>query len=126
MSINVENLTIAEVRQIAALAAGFSGPVAASAHTSPHVGKFVVVRTYSAGVHAGILVSQNGDIVELRDSRRLWKWKAVSGVSLSGVATAGIVANESKVEPVLPALTLTGAIEIIPASDAARRSIENA
>ena len=33
---------------------------------------YVIVRTYSAGVHAGIMVSRNGKEVVLKNARRLW------------------------------------------------------
>lgn len=36
--------------------------------------KYVIVRTYSAGVFAGYLDSKNGKEVVLLDARRLWYW----------------------------------------------------
>ena len=36
------------------------------------IGKYVIIRTYSAGVHVGTLVSQNGKEVMLKDTRRIW------------------------------------------------------
>ena len=38
------------------------------------IGKFVIVRTYSAGVHAGTLASQAGKEVTLTNARRIWLW----------------------------------------------------
>jgi hypothetical protein len=35
-------------------------------------GKYVIVRTYSAGVFAGNLQSRDGKEVVLTDARRLW------------------------------------------------------
>ena len=35
---------------------------------------YVVVRTYSAGVHVGELKSRKGKEVVLINARRLWKW----------------------------------------------------
>ena len=52
------------------------------------IGKYVVVRAYAAGVHSGILVSQDGAQAELRDSRRLWRWW--SRFSLSELADEGV------------------------------------
>lgn len=91
----------------------------------PMVGKYVVCRTYSAGVHAGILVGQDGDKVHLRESRRLWFWKARKGIALSGVAAHGLVASESKVD-VPVTVYLTGAIETIETTSAAEESIRGA
>lgn len=117
---DINSLTIGQARELAALFA-ISTPKPA-----PFTGKYVVVRTYSAGVHAGELISQDGDIVVLANSRRLWKWKAKQGVALSGVAVHGIVRAESKVDVELPEILLTGAIEVIPTSDAAKESIHGA
>ena len=88
---------------------------------------YVIVRTYSAGVHAGTLVSREGKEVELADARRLRLWHtADKGISLSDVAVGGINPSKSKICGVLPSIVLTEAIEIIPASDVARASIEGA
>lgn|SRR5690242_9672777 len=118
---DINSLTIGQARELAALFGN-----ATASKPSPFIGKYVVVRTYSAGVHAGELVSQDGDIVVLKDSRRLWKWKAKQGVALSGVAVYGIHHSESKVDVVLPELLLIGAIEVIPTSDGAKESIHGA
>lgn len=97
----------------------------------PYEGRYVIVRTWSAGVHAGVLEEVRtgggqGDSVILRDSRRLWKWRARKGIALSGLAQNGIDVSESKVDTLIAEIYLTGVIEIIPASDLARESIDNA
>ena len=35
---------------------------------------YVIIRTHSAGVHAGYLDKRNEKEVKLLNSRRLWKW----------------------------------------------------
>ena len=91
------------------------------------IGEYVIVRTYSAGVHAGVLARQEGREVELHDARRLWRWHtADSGISLSDVAVGGINAKKSRICAVTPRIVLTEAIEIIPASAPARQTIEAA
>ncbi|MFT3973297.1 MAG: hypothetical protein QM699_07570 [Amaricoccus sp.] len=88
---------------------------------------YVIIRTYSAGVHAGELMRRDGREVELRNARRLWRWHTADrGISLSEVATAGINASKSRVCETLPSIILTEAIEIIPATDVARATIESA
>ena len=87
------------------------------------VGKYAIVRCYSAGVHAGIVAAIDGDKVLLSDSRRLWSWKAADGVALSGVAQIGIIGG--KIDSMNPEIYLTGVIEIIPCTNAARESIRN-
>lgn len=88
-----------------------------------YVGRYVICRCNAAGVHAGVLVSQSGDMVELANSRRLWSWTAAAGVALSGVAQNGVDASKSKMDAMNPSIRLTGVIEIIPASEKARESI---
>lgn len=119
---NLEDLTIGQARELARL----FGAAAPTSAPSPFVGRYVIVRCYSAGVHAGELVSQDGDIVILKNSRRLWQWKAKAGVALSGVAVNGLSSSGSKVDVELPELMLTGVIETIPASEVARESIRAA
>jgi hypothetical protein len=91
--------------------------------TDPFIGKYVLCRCNSAGVHTGTLLRQEGDIVDLKDSRRLWSWTAKNGVALSGVAQTGLSAG--KIDTVNPLIRLTGVIEVIVCSDSARGSIHN-
>lgn len=114
---NIDNLTIARAREIAAMFGNF----AASSKPHPFVGKYVLMRCYAAGVHCGWLVSQDGDQAVLREARRLWSWTANDGVALSGVAIHGL--KSGKVDTLVPEIALTGVIETIPCSDAARESI---
>jgi hypothetical protein len=117
---NIDNLTFGELKQIAAMFG------AAKQETKPHpfVGKYVIARCYSAGVHAGEVVSAEGENVILKNSRRLWSWKAKDGVALSGVAQNGLK-PESKVDTLNPETALTGVCELIPCSDKARESIDD-
>ena len=87
------------------------------------IGKYVIVRTYSAGVFAGTLKSRKGKEVELIDARRLWYWAGAA--SLSQLAVSGTSKPKQCKFPVtVPTVALTEAIEILPCSDAARSSIE--
>lgn len=49
--------------------------------------KYVIVRTYSAGVFAGELESRTGQEVVLRNARRIWYWSGAA--SLSQLAMEG-------------------------------------
>ena len=51
------------------------------------LGKYVIVRTYSAGVFAGNLESRKGKEVVLLNARRLWSWQGAA--SLSQLAVSG-------------------------------------
>ena len=58
------------------------------------IGKKVIVRTYSAGVHYGTLAAQDGKQVTLTDARRIWYWEGA--FTLSAVAQNG-VSKKSKI-----------------------------
>ena len=77
-------------------------------------GSFVLIRTYSAGVHFGTLVERNGKEVHLSNARRLWSWSGA--LSLSEIAMKGIDLKNSKVSVPVDEIILTEAIEIIPVS----------
>jgi hypothetical protein len=84
---------------------------------------YVIVRTYSAGGHAGYLKEHKDKQVTLVDSRRLFYWSGAA--SLSQLALEGVSKpKECKFAMVLPTLILTEAIEIIPCSKAAQACIE--
>lgn len=121
---NIDNMTYGELKQIAALfnaASQVAAPVAAQPH--PFVGQYVIARCYAAGVHAGEVVSVDGESVILKDSRRLWSWKAKDGVALSGVAQNGLADKGGKVDTLNPTIALMGVCELIPCSTTAKESI---
>lgn len=91
----------------------------------PLVGRYVVCRCYSAGVHAGELVHQEGDVALLSAARRLWNWKTKEGVALNGVAQHGIEKG-CKVDSTVDLIRLTGVIETIACSDKGKESIRAA
>ena len=87
------------------------------------LGKKVIIRTYSAGVHYGTLYSREGKEAVLTDSIRIWYWSGAN--SLSQLAVDGTK------EPVnckftisVPEILVTEVIEIIPCSEKAIASIE--
>ena len=86
--------------------------------------KYVIVRTYSAGVFAGYLEKREGKEVLLRKARRLWYWDGAA--SLSQLAMEGVSKPENcKFPQEIESIILTEAIEIIPATDKAKQSIDN-
>lgn len=72
--------------------------------TTPHIGKRCIIRAYASGVHFGTLAAQDGRQVELTDARRLWRWYAKDGISLSEVSQNGIVAKESRIAQAVPSI----------------------
>ena len=87
-------------------------------------GLIVLVRTYSAGVHFGVLESRNGKEVVLKDARRLWSWQGAC--SLNQVAMDGVDLSNSKISVKVPFITLTEAIELIPMTPNAGKSMMEA
>lgn len=86
--------------------------------------KYVIVRTYSAGVFAGTLVSRKGQEVVMRDARRLWYWKGAA--SLSQLANEGVkYPSECKFPAPVKTIELMQAIEILDVTPQARKIIES-
>ena len=86
--------------------------------------KYVIVRTYSAGVFAGFLVSRKGQEVVMKDSRRLWYWQGAA--SLSQMAMEGVTdPNACKFPVAMDRVELTQAIEIIDVTPKAKACIES-
>lgn len=85
---------------------------------SPFVGQFVLVRTKSAGVHFGTLISRDGTVAVLRDACRLWRWSGA--FTLSAVATSGPLHEGSRRSVPVPLIELTESIEIIGVSATAK------
>lgn len=86
------------------------------------IGKYCIVRTYSAGVFAGILKSRYGKEATLTDSRRIWYWDGAS--SLSELAMKGTTKPQKCKFPCpVDEVLLTEVIEIIPCTELAEMSI---
>ena len=86
------------------------------------IGKYVIVRTYSAGVFAGILTSRNGKEVEMSDARRIWYWSGAA--SLSQLSVDGTSdPNNCKFPCAVKTVILTEAIEILECTEKAKLSI---
>jgi len=93
------------------------------------IGSFVLVRTYSAGVHFGTLEEKDGKEVRLSNARRLWSWSGA--LSLSEIAMKGIDIKNSKISVPVDEIILTESIEVIrvnknsnlPGNEEARKRI---
>jgi hypothetical protein len=85
--------------------------------------KYVIVRTYSAGVFAGNLESREGQEVVLTDARRLWYWAGAA--SLSQLAVDGTSKPaECKFPVAVPRVELLQATEILDVSAKVEASIK--
>jgi hypothetical protein len=86
-------------------------------------GKYVIVRTYSAGVFAGNLVSRKGQEVVMADARRLWYWRGAA--TLSQLATDGTMEPDGcKFPTPIARVELLQVIEILDVTAKAEASIK--
>ncbi len=87
---NIDELTLGEIKSLKGLLNGMPNGNTHCCH--PMLNRRCLIRTYSAGVHIGTVVSidETGMQVHLKDALRLWKWED-GGLSLSAVANNGIV-----------------------------------
>jgi hypothetical protein len=84
--------------------------------------RYVMVRTFSAGVFAGTLVSRKGQEVVLKDARRIWYWDGAA--SLSQLAMEGTSKPENCKFPCeVDRVELFETIEIIDVTEKAKKSI---
>lgn len=91
--------------------------------TPDYTGKKVIIRGNNSGVEFGTLVAHNGSEVTLKNAQRLWYWEGAA--SLSQLAKEGTTnPGECKFTVTLDSITILDAIEIIPCTDEAIKSIE--
>jgi len=110
----IDDLKLGEIKQLI----GMFGNHQPAIKLHPMLGKRVLVRTYSAGVHIGTLEHAEGMECKLTNALRLWEWEG-GGLSLSAVANNGIKGGRlNKTGEVY----LTNAIEFIPTTTQAEES----
>ena len=85
--------------------------------------KYVICRTYSAGVFSGYLEGRNGQEVVMRKARRLWYWSGAA--SLSQLAMEGVKDPDNCKFPCeVDRVELLNAIEILDCTEIAKNSIQ--
>jgi hypothetical protein len=87
------------------------------------IGKYCIVRTYSAGVFAGVVKSRDGKEAVLENARRIWYWSGAASLSqlaVDGTSNPNGCKFPTEVEEVL----LTEVIEIISCTEKAKVSIK--
>jgi|SRR5579859_4051486 hypothetical protein len=86
--------------------------------------RYVIVRTYSAGVFAGNIESRDRQEVVLLNARRIWKWAGAA--SLSQLAMEGTKDPENCRFPCeVSRVELLETIEILDCTKEAEKSIKN-
>lgn len=87
------------------------------------LGRFVVVRTFSAGVHCGTLAESFGTAVRLTNARRIWRWSGAN--TLHELSLRGSTGTQHRISEPVSEIVLTQAVEIIPCATESQTNLEN-
>ncbi len=85
------------------------------------IGEFVLVRTYTAGVHCGVLVESNGTAVLLEAARRIWRWRGAN--SLHEMSLNGCAMEHTRISEPVDRILLTQATEILICTPKAKANL---
>lgn len=85
------------------------------------IGSFVIIRTDSAGVHTGFLVSLNGKQAELTEARRIWRWSGAN--TLNEISLRGCDMTYTRISEPVDSIILTEAIEVLKCTDEAQSNL---
>lgn len=120
---NINELTIGQAKELANL---FSNNQSQSSEgLNCMIGKYVIIRTYSAGVWFGKLDQKSGKEVILKEARRMYQFWCAKGISLSSVALYGLNQEKSRICAAVDEIWLE-AIEILPTNEIATNSLKSA
>ena len=86
---------------------------------------YVMIRTYSAGVHCGYLKSREGKESVLLDSIRIWKWSGAASLSQLAMEGTNDSSNCKFGMPICTSIILTESIEVITMTEKSKQSIQN-
>jgi hypothetical protein len=78
------------------------------------IGRLVMVRTYSAGVHFGTLKERNGKELVLTNAHRVHYWTNACSLSQLAIEGSKDKNSENRISMAVPEILLTEAIEVIP------------
>lgn len=120
---NIDELTLGQIKSLQSIIGGGVQPNTDGLNDM--VGKKCIVRTYSAGVWFGEIEQKAGKEVIVKNARRLWRWHTKKSISLSAIAMGDIDESKCRIAESVPQVWLE-AIELIPASSSAIKTIEGA
>ena len=92
---------------------------------SPNLGKVCMIRTYSAGVHFGEVVSKHKQNVVLKNARRVWYWDGACSLSQLAMEGSGKI-SDCKIAMPVNEIELDQVIEVIPMTSDAIANLEGA
>ena len=93
MSIDIEQLTISQIKQLAHLLSQLAPMTvpATSLINSRNIGKYVLVRSRNEGINAGFVVAADETGIVLGEARRIWYHRPADKTSwYEGVANSGL------------------------------------
>jgi hypothetical protein len=108
---NINELTLGEIKELMSLLS-ITNDNKECKPKNTMIGRNCIIRTYSAGIHFGIVQSVTDMEVYLKNSYRIWKWTS-GGLSISALANEGIKGGRLNFTG---EILLTNSIEIIPVS----------
>lgn len=117
MEINIDNLTVGQLKEIQAMSLGVATTHPQPAETALYdrfVGKPVLIRHNLHGVNCGVLANPHRDGFYLDGGRKFWRWQAENGVSLESFSSSprvvGTRASHIKESVCIPTNGLCGII----------------
>lgn len=123
--IDIDNMTIKELRDLQALAKSIFGAASPQPDTVERFDeKPVIVRSYGAGLFFGYIVWKVQNEVECVRCRRIWNWKGAN--TASEIALNGVIAQGSRVAEATPRHRILDVIEIIDAQPSCVKALEAA
>lgn len=123
---NIDDLTIGQVRELQSLIGSNSQEKPNSQLTKKLVGKYVIVRSRNEGINAGEIVAIDETGVILKDARRIYyhrpkdrKTSWYEGVSVSGLSEDSKISCEVEQKAIIEDYSIT------VCSEKAKESIKN-
>ena len=123
---DIDNLTVGEVKKLAGLAACFSGSAAAPQHVTggQHSTTPCIVTTDKRGVVFGYTTNVNARPITLTNARMCLYWSADVG-GVFGLAEKGPT-KDCKISAVAPSITLEGVTAVLSVDFDAEKAWKNA
>ena len=123
MSIDIEQLTISQVKQLAPLFAQLAPITAPTSIHSRNIGKYVLVRSRNEGINAGFVVAADDTGIVLSEARRIWYHRPADETAwYEGVANSGL-RHDSKISAAVAEKVIVENYSITLCTDAAKDSI---
>ena len=121
---NIDNLTIAQAREIAAMFSQATAPKNVRI-TDNLIGRYVIVRSRNEGINAGYVEAADETGIVLRNARRLWYHKPAdtSESWYEGVANHGL-SSDSKISAPVALKAIIEDYSITICTEKAHASIE--